>query len=505
MTIWPPAAQPGDGLTATGGGVPARSERAPARSEEAPARSEEAPARSEEAPARPAEGDPALLAGTPAAAGGGDLPAGGAWPPRLAGLVRRLGRLRHRDAPDAIDYAIAAGCFAAFTLPVLAGAASRIGSPLAVTIFGVLAAAPLIVRRRWPLASVAMVTAVYLAATLAGVRFTPFVSNAGPNLVIAVFTAADRCGRRASLTAAIAAALVTWAVLPLGISLHPGQDQDAVQLLAVIPAWVAGDMVRVRRGYRQRLEQESRHRAADREARARAEERLRLSRDVHDVVSHSLSTIAVRSGVARLLLDEQPEEARAALTAIESASRSALDELRQILRQTRDPAAADETATPAIGDLPALIGRLRRSGLDISYQSDGPARRYGTALELSAYRIAQEALTNVMKHAPGARAQVRLEHGPERLTITVTDDGPGPAHPAAAPAGFGLTGMRERVAMLGGTLTAQGRPEGGFAVVARLPARRRSADGAGADGAGADGAGADGAGADGAGGGAGDE
>ena len=443
MTIWPPAARPGDGLTA----------------------------------------------------------AGGAWPPWLAGLVARLGRLRHRGAPDAIDYAIAAGCFAAFTLPVLVGAESRIGSPLSVALFGALAAAPLIVRRRWPLAAVAMVTVVYVAATLAGVRFTPFVSNAGPDLAIAVFTAADRCSRRASLTAAIAAAVVTWAALPLGISLHPGQDQDAIQLLAVVLAWAAGDMVRVRRGYRQRLAQESQHRAADREARARAEERLRLSREVHDVVSHSLSTIAVRSGVARLLLDEQPEEARSALTAIESASRSALDELRQILRQTRDPAAADETATPAIGDLPALVDRLRRTGLDIRYQSVGPPRRYGTALELSAYRIAQEALTNVMKHAPGARAQVRLEHSPAGLTITVTDDGPGPADSAGGPAGFGLTGMRERVAMLGGQLSAQGRPEGGFAVVARLPAQWRGADGAGvasADaGDGADGDGADGGGADG--------
>jgi signal transduction histidine kinase len=429
----------------------------------------------------PAQGDLPPVGGARPPADDASPPGLGAWPPWLAGLVRRLGRLRHRAAPDAIDCAIAAGCFAAFTLPVLAGATSRIGSPLAVTAFGVLAAAPLIVRRRWPLATVALVTAVYVAATLAGVRFTPFVSNGGPNLAIAVFTAADRCARRPSLAAAIAAAAVTWAVLPLGISLHPGQDQDAFLLFTVIPAWAVGDMVRVRRGYRQRLEQESRHRAADREARARAEERLRLSRDVHDVVSHSLSTIAVRSGVARLLLDEQPEEARSALAAIESASRSALDELRQILRQTRDPAAAAETATPAIGDLPALIGALRRSGLDISYQPARAPRPYSTALELSAYRIAQEALTNVMKHAPGARAQVSVEHGPEQLTITVTDDGPGPSPRPGGPPGFGLTGMRERAAMLGGTLSAGPRPEGGFAVVARLPARPPGADRDGAE------------------------
>jgi signal transduction histidine kinase len=397
-------------------------------------------------------------------------PAEAVSPPWFARLSRRLG---HRGVPDAIDYAIAAGCFAVFTLPVLLGAASRIGSPLAVAGFGILAAAPLIVRRKWPIATVAAVAIVYLAATLAGVRFTPFVSNAGPNFVIAVFTAADRCDRGRSLTATVTAGLATWAVLPLGIHLHPGQGQDAVQLLVAIPAWLAGDMVRVRRSYRQRLEFEARRRDTEKEGRVRAEERLRLSRDVHDVVSHSLSTIAVRSGVARLLLDQQPEEARAALSAIETASRSALDDLRQLLRQIRDPATDDETAMPTLGDLPALVDRLRQSGLDLCYQCTGQPRPYSTALELSAYRIAQEALTNVVKHARAAHARVEVAHGRSELTITVTDDGPGPAQPASRTSGLGIVGMRERAEMLGGQVTAQARPDGGFAVVARLPAEGR--------------------------------
>jgi hypothetical protein len=112
-------------------------------------------------------------------------------------------------------------------------------------VFGVLAAAPLTVRRKWPIATVIAVAVIYVAAASAGVRFTPFVSNAGPNFAIAVFTAADRCDRRSSLTAVILAGLVTCAVLPLKIYLHPGQDQDAVQVIAAIPAWLAGDMVRV--------------------------------------------------------------------------------------------------------------------------------------------------------------------------------------------------------------------------------------------------------------------
>jgi signal transduction histidine kinase len=302
------------------------------------------------------------------------------------------------------------------------------------------------------------------------VRFTPWVSNAGPNLAIAVFTAADRERRQVSLAVSVLAGVATWAVLPLAMHvLHRGQGQDAVQLIAIVPAWLAGDAVRARRTYRQHLEAERRRRTAEATGRARAEERLRLSREVHDVVSHSLSMIAVRSGVARMLLDERPEEARAALSTIETASRSALDEVRNLLRQIRDPAAADEPATPTLADLPALVDRLRDGGLDLDYRCTGEPAGYGAALELSAYRIAQEALTNVAKHAPGARAWLEVAHGPSELSITVADDGPGAPLPASRPTGLGIVGMRERAAMLGGRLTAGTRPEGGFAVVARLP------------------------------------
>jgi hypothetical protein len=192
----------------------------------------------------------AIRQATPATAD----PASPPWFARLAG------RLQRRPAPDVLDVLLAAGCFAALTLPVLLGAASRIGSPLAVTVFGVVAAAPLILRRKWPAATVIVVAAVYVAASLAGVRFTPFVSNAGPNFAIAVFTAAAVSSRRSSLLATIAAGAATWIALVLAVYLHPGQDQDAVQALAAVPAWLLGDMVRTRRSYRQRLELESRAR-----------------------------------------------------------------------------------------------------------------------------------------------------------------------------------------------------------------------------------------------------
>ncbi|MDR3035701.1 MAG: histidine kinase dimerization/phosphoacceptor domain-containing protein, partial [Kitasatospora sp.] len=247
-------------------------------------------------------------------------------PPLLARLWQRAA---DRAAPDLVDWAIAAGCFAAFTVPVLLGTGSA-HSPGTEAAFGAMAAAPLIVRRRWPVTVVLVVAAVYVAAALADVAFTPFVSNAGPNLAIADFTAADRSPRRWSLTAAGVAGAATWASLPLAIHLHPHHDQDAVQLIAVILGWLAGDMTRAIRGYRQQLQLEQRRRAVEELQLARAEERLRLSREVHDVVSHSLSTIAVQAGVARLVLAKQPGQAGTALSAIETASRSALDELRNL-------------------------------------------------------------------------------------------------------------------------------------------------------------------------------
>ena len=386
-------------------------------------------------------------------------------PPVLARLWQWIA---DRAAPDRIDWAIAAGCFAAFTVPVLLGAGSG-GRPGTEAAFGALAAAPLIARRRWPATVVLVVAGVYVTAALAGVAFTPFISNAGPNLAIAVFTVADRGRRRWSLTATVLAAAATWAVLPLAIHLHPHTDQDAVQLFAAIGAWLAGDMVRALREYRQQLQFLHRRRAVEEIQLARAEERLRLSREVHDVVSHSLSSIAVQAGAARLVFAEQPAQAGAALSAIETASRAALGELRHLLRQIRDPQDADEVAVPALSDLPALVSRLSKAGLDVSYRSTGQPRHYRSAVELAAYRIAQEALTNVTKHASGARTRVDVDHGADALTVTVTDTGfPSPAGPGPG-GGLGIPGMRERAELLGGTLTAGPSADGGFIVSARLP------------------------------------
>lgn len=430
--------------------------------------------------------DPAVLPRPPLIAG--------LWPRLADWFADRSGRV----GPDVFDWAVAAVCFIAFTVPVLAGAGSAhaLGATAA---FGVMAAAPLIVRRRWPVTVVLVLTAVYVAAALADVAFTPFISNAGPNLAVAVFTTADRSRRRWSATAACVAGAATWASLLVAVRLHPGHGQDAVQLVAVVAAWLAGDTTRAIREYRRQLRLLERRRAAEEFRLVRAEERVRLSREVHDVVSHSLSAIAVQAGVARLVLAQQPAEAAAALAAIETASRSALDELRNLLRQLRDPVAAEEAATPALADLPALVDKLRRAGLDVTWHSTGQPRSYRAAVEFSAYRITQEALTNVTKHASGARARVEIGYGADALTVTVSDDGgQHPRSPAARGApggGMGIPGMRERAELLGGTLHAAPEGGGGFTVTAWLPVGQgtgrpgeadgtRSAGSLGADGAG---------------------
>ena len=425
---------------------------------------------------------------------GGSL--GAPWFARLsAGIAAKFS---NRRAPDLIDVLIAAGCFVAFSGPVLTGLAAGAGSRPAIAVFSVLAAAPLIVRRRWPIATLAALVAVFASSTLLGVQFTPFVSSAGPNLAIAIFTVADRYDRRVSLLAYGLAALATWAMLGLGIYLHPGLDQDAVQAGAMIPGWFIGDALRTRRSYRRALARQAQRQAAQTGARIRAEERLRLSRDVHDVVSHSLSMIAVRSGVARLVLDERPGEARKALTAIETASRSALDEVRQLLRQIREPGQAAAGEGAVTSDIPELVRRFAGSGLNLTYRCTGPGEpgSYGAAVEMSAYRIAREALTNVTRHARAAHAVLEIERQADEMTIAVTDDGgagPGDGVPgsdsdaAATESGLGIAGMRERALLHGGAFRAGPRSGGGFEVVAVLPSERsRTVVNAAAASAGAD-------------------
>lgn len=388
---------------------------------------------------------------------------------------QRLTPLRHRPGnagPDAIDIAIVVGCFAAFTLPLLVGAVSGIGSLPAIATLGAAAVVPLLFRRRWPLAVLFAVAAVLCLASILGVRFTPWVSNTGPAFGVAVLTLADLRSRRDSLLATGAALVAICVAGVVGMQVNPVQDQDAVQLLIAIPAWLVGDMMRTRRDYRSSMAAQQRHRAAEEERRIRAEERLRVSRDVHDLISHTLSMVAVRSGVARLLLDEQPGEARQALGAIETASRSALNELRRVLAQIREPGCQPTSDEPGLVEIADLVDGLDHDGLVVEYHVIGEPVAYPALLQTTVYRIVQEALTNVVKHAHTARARIEIRHSPHELAVSITDDGPvaeGAEPPDGSGSGLGLLGMRERVSLFGGRFEAGPRPEGGFAVAAYFP------------------------------------
>ncbi|WP_338693635.1 sensor histidine kinase [Streptomyces sp. Q6] len=236
-----------------------------------------------------------------------------------------------------------------------------------------------------------------------------------------------------------------------------------------VAAWVlaivaVAELARVRREQWQQARAE-REQAARRRA---DEERLRIARELHDVLAHSISVINVQAGVGLALLDADPEQARTALTTIKEASKEALGEVRQVLDTLRAPGDAPRAPAPGLGRLPELVEQAAGAGLTVDVTTDGERPALPPGADLAAFRIVQEALTNVVRHSESRRARVRLGYGKRALTLTVDDDGPA-SHAEAGGSGNGLAGMRERAAALGGTIEAGPRPDGGFRVVADLP------------------------------------
>ena len=290
----------------------------------------------------------------------------------------------------------------------------------------------------------------------------------GVAILVAVYSVAAYGERWVSL-AGLAAAAVGSAALQL----TPGKFQSPTPVtntLILGAAWLLGHFVGVRRAYTDQLERVQ----ADLARRAVAEERLRLARELHDVVAHSISVIAVQSGVGAHVASTQPEEAAKALAAIEVTSRAALIELRRllgVLRQEGEPQ-GDLAPVPGLADLDSLLAEVAKAGLGVRLRVKGTPWQLPAGVDLSAYRIVQEALTNVVKHAGEARAQVTIGYGDQEITVEVTDDGLGvtvPAGDGRVRVGHGLIGMRERVQVFGGDLEAGPQPGGGFRVAARLP------------------------------------
>ncbi|MGW0701055.1 sensor histidine kinase [Streptomyces sp. NPDC002867] len=254
--------------------------------------------------------------------------------------------------------------------------------------------------------------------------------------------------------------------------LPPGGDDAAPWGQEVfVTAWVvavvaASELVRVRREVwaRERAE-----RAAAEKRRA-DEERLRIARELHDVLAHSLSVINVQAGVGLALLDSDPEQARTALTTIKAASKEALGEVRQVLDTLRTPGDAPRAPAPGLARLPELVEQAASAGLTVDVDTAGTLPALPPGAELAAFRIVQEALTNVVRHSGSRTARVRIAYAAGRLDLRIDDDGPATGSDAGG-SGNGLAGMRERAAALGGTIEAGPRPDGGFRVRAELPAQ----------------------------------
>jgi signal transduction histidine kinase len=377
----------------------------------------------------------------------------------------------------AVDCAVAVvlACLAAYAALDPPGPAFP-GPAWVAWLAGAAVGLPLAVRRRWPVPVLVWLVVAAPAATAVGAVGIGVVPTTYAPVAVALYAVAattGRVGAGAALAAALAgpAAAIPWLYGRAGVQPADAarsevplwwQVELGVVVVVVTSAWATGRVVRWRRDVRAEL---ARRLARD----AVAAERLRIARELHDIVGHSMSLIAVKATVANHVADERPAEARAALATIERTSRDALTEIRRLLGVLRpDAGTAALGPDPGTADLPELADRVRSTGLRVELHLDGTGD-LPPAVDLTAYRIVQEALTNVVKHAGAGscRASVRVSDGAVR--IEVVDDGRGARPPGRCPPGQGLIGMRERVLAYGGTLTAAPGPDGGFRVAADLP------------------------------------
>ena len=321
----------------------------------------------------------------------------------------------------------------------------------------------LLLWRRWPLVTLCGVVAVTAAYFIADYPYGPVFFS----LVLALVAGVVAGYRRIAWGLALALLVVVFAVRAIA---GLGDDVTAGEVLGLVTWLVIG--LSVAEVAKVRLERRAERAAArdDEIARRAQEERLRIARELHDVLAHSISLINVQAGVALHVMDEQPEQARTSLTAIRDASRQALQEVRATLGTLRGAGEdAPRSPAPTLDDLEELAARATAGGVRVTTEVTGERRPLPPGVDRAAYRIVQEAVTNVHRHADAGTATVHVDYG-DWLTVQVDDDGRGgPPDPDGA--GTGIAGMRERAVAAGGSLEAGPRPEGGFRVRARLPLR----------------------------------
>ncbi|MFC9509925.1 sensor histidine kinase [Streptomyces sp. NPDC057002] len=395
-------------------------------------------------------------------------------------------KVQAKAHPLAVDAVLAAGVLAcmvagSFVEPRHRDTVSwalRTPVPLSLVLM-VLGAAALVFRRRAPMTVLVLTGTVSVVESVTGDPRTPVAMSA----VIALYTVASTTDRPTTWRVG----LLTTTVLT-GTAMAAGSLPWYAQENLGIVAWAgigatAGDAVRSRRAFIQAIREraERAERTREEEARRRvAEERLRIARDLHDVVAHHIALVNVQAGVAAHVMDKRPDQAKEALAHVREASRSALNELRAtvgLLRQSGDPEAPTEPA-PGLDRLDELAGTFRNAGQRIEVARTDQGTALPAAVDLAAYRIIQEALTNVRKHAGShAKAEVSVVRVGPNIEITVLDDGSGEDADPGSGGGHGLLGMRERVSALRGTLTTGPRYGGGFRVHAILPVKNRTPTG----------------------------
>ncbi len=340
----------------------------------------------------------------------------------------------------------------------------------ALSVLAGVALAPLVWRRRFPLGALAIVVAGLLAIGAVGAD-----EQSGFAFVLALLLAVYAVAAQADVRKAVLGGLLVLAgsVVYEWLAWAEGDTlvDVAVPFLLLAAAWVAGREVGHQRLRAAELAQRTAllEHGREREAQlAVAEERARIARELHDVVAHGVGIMGVQAAAARRTLEPRQDSQREALLTVERIGREALAELQRMLGVLRSNGQAVERAPlPTLARLRDLAEEHRRAGLQVELAIEGEVRPHPPGLELSAYRIVQEALTNARKHAPGAAARVTVRHVPGALELTVSDGGPGPA--ADGSVGHGLVGMRERAALHGGELRAGPGPDGGFLVEARFP------------------------------------
>ena len=328
----------------------------------------------------------------------------------------------------------------------------------------VAAAVPVVFARRWPMLVLGLLLAEVLAAAVAGLTSPVWL----PATACVLFAVAVTRPRRVSFTAMMVA-LGAWTATSAfqtpgkgSIVANPLTHGLGVVLLAQAVALVSGVLIRERREHAAAMRTQT-------TAHAVTAERLRIARDLHDMVAHSIGIIAIQSGAARRVMGTQPDKARDALAAIEAASQETLAGLRHTLGALRQAGArtADRAPVTGLADVERLAAMTAEAGVQVDVRWGGHRRSLPPEIEVSAFRIIQEAVTNVVRHAGTPRCRVAVEFREDELAVEVTDDGRGGAPWGG---GYGLVGMRERVSLLRGDFTAGPRPEGGFRVAARIPA-----------------------------------